>query len=455
MTPAEARVRQRGPEAKPPEFRPAVPFLATWHELFDEDALWAAARSSGAVRRARSVDIAAFIEANVLAVSNLPGVQTTAQANYIGLMGKAVAPSSFYDRYTEEFATLMAEVSRRATLAVRAVAPLSPASGELDDLFERFDDVTLADSTCQLLKRMAEKWAPSTSRERPASFKLHAIVSLRDALPVETHVSPQRRNDNPELRDEQIAPGTLFLADLGYVDHARYITIKRRGAHFVTRLKSGQDPLIKKVHIGKGDRRKIVGMRVEEALATGALDFHDDELDLDVEIEASRSGVVERETFRLVGLHHDAEDGKNGDRYYLTTVERDVFQVGHVYAAYRLRWEIELTWKHLKTGVGLSALRAWKKAAVMALVHAKLTALALSRLLELALAEERRAHAMGQAAIVLALNRAIPMLLMLRARGQNIDILEMERRILLIAATSARSRNRRRDRKRAQERDFS
>jgi len=122
VTAAEARVRQGRVGGEEEDFAPPVPFLEAWHELFDEEALWAAARSFGAVRRARAVDIAAFVEANVLAVSGLPGTQTTAQANYISLLGKKVAPSSFYDRYTDEFALLMADVAKRAVLAVRKLS---------------------------------------------------------------------------------------------------------------------------------------------------------------------------------------------------------------------------------------------------------------------------------------------------------------------------------------------
>jgi len=423
---------------------PATPFLSSYHDLFNSEDLWTAARKLGVVERKRDVDVPALVEANVLAMSGLPGSQTTAFANYIQLTGEAVAPSAFYDRFTEPFANLMADVSRRAIAAVRAVAPEESEAHELSSLLEHFKDVQAADSTCQILKRFAAHWAPSTSPGRPASFKLHAIVSLKDTLPAEEHVSPQRDHDSPQLAEGDIAPGTLFLADLGYVDHERLVRLKRRGVHVLMRLKKGQNPRIRRVHIGKGPRVECRGMTLDDALGTGMLEFDRGRLDIDVVIATKVDREATEETFRLVGLAR--KDDPQGDWYYLTTVPRDILTVEEVSLAYTLRWDIELLWKHLKTGVGLAAIRAWRQPAVLALVHAKITAVALARLLELAAKPALKEHAMGQLAIVLALNRSLPMILSLRMRGQNIDLAEMERRILLVATTIAKSRNRRRDR---------
>ena len=431
--------------AKPPTPTVPTPFLSKYHELFDADDLWAAARQSGAVTRERKVDVSALVESSVLAMSGLPGTQTTIFANYIHLTGQTLAPSAFYERFTVPFANLMADVSRRAIAAVRAVEPELRDIDELDGLLQHFADVQVADSSCQMLSKLAAHWAPSTSPERPASFKVHSVISLKDNLPVEHHISPQRDHDSPQLADSALTPGALFLADLGYVGNERLIQLKRRGVHVVMRLKSSQDPRIHSVRIGRGDKRHCRGLKLEEALSTGVLNFKEDRLDVDVVIGARIDGKSVEEVFRVVGIA--ATDGGE-DRYYLTSVPSDVLTPDDVATSYTLRWEIELLWKHLKTGVGLAAIRAWRPAAVFALVHAKITAVALARLLELAAKPATKDHATGQLAIVLALNRAVPMILALRMRGQNVDLAEMERRLLIIATTLGRSRRQRRERAR-------
>jgi hypothetical protein len=422
-----------------------VPFLSAFHELFDGNDLWAAARQMGAVTRERKVDVSALAESSVLAMSGLPGTQTTIFANYIQLTGQTLAPSSFYDRFTVPFANLMADVSRRAIAAVRAVEPTLRDIDELDGLLRHFVDVQVADSTCQVLRKLATHWSPSTSPKRPASFKLHSIISLKDNLPIEQHLSPQRDHDNPQLAEEALTPGALFLADLGFTDHGRLIRLKRRGVHVIMRLKSNEDPLIRRVYVGRGDKRLCRSMKLDEALGLGALDFEKGRLDVDVVITAKLDGKNVEEVFRVVGI---APTDGGEDRYYLTTVPREILTPDEVELAYTLRWEIELLWKHMKTGVGLAAIRAWRPAAVFALVHAKITAVALARLLELAAKPATTDHATGQLAIVLTLNRAVPMIIALRMRGQNIDIVEMERRIILLATILGRSRRQRRERAR-------
>lgn len=429
----------------PPSSRVPVPFLAAYHQLFDADDLWAAARQMGAVTRERKVDVSALVEATVLAMSGLPGTQTTILANYIQLTGQTLAPSAFYDRFTESFANLMADVSRRAIAAVRAVEPGLGDIDELQGLLDHFGDVQVADSSCQVLRKLAAHWSPSTSPERPASFKLHSVISIKDNLPVEHHLSPQRDHDSPHLDESALTAGSLFLGDLGYVDHERLVRSKRRGVHTLMRLKSNQDPRIRRVRVGSGDRLLCRTMKLGEALATGALDFDKGRLDVDVVIAVRLDGKPVEEVFRVVGL---APTDGGEDRYYLTTVPHDVFTPDEVALTYTLRWEIELVWKHLKTGTGLTAIRAWRSAAVFALVHAKITALALARLLELAAKPANADHATGQLAIVLALNRAVPMIIALRLRGQNIDLAEMERRVVVLATVLGRSRRQRRDRAR-------
>jgi hypothetical protein len=431
--------------ASTPTSEVPIPFLSAFHELFDGDDLWAAARQMGAVTRERKVDVSALAESSVLAMSGLPGTQTTIFANYIQLTGQTLAPSAFYDRFTVPFANLMADVSRRAIAAVRAVEPTLRDIDELEGLLRHFVDVQVADSTCQVLRKLAAHWSPSTSPKRPASFKLHSVISLKDNLPIEQHLSPQRDHDNPQLADEVLTPGALFLADLGYTDHGRLIRLKRRGVHVLMRLKSNEDPRIRRVHVGVGDKRLCRTMKLDEALGLGALNFKSERLDVDVVITGKLDGKTVEEVFRVVGI---APTDGGEDRYYLTTVPRDILTPDDVALSYSLRWEIELLWKHMKTGAGLAAIRAWRPAAIFALVHAKITAVALARLLELAAKPPTADHATGQLAIVLTLNRAVPMIIALRMRGQNVDLAEMERRIVLLATILGRSRRQRRERAR-------
>ena len=432
------------PTAKLPKV--AAPFLGQMHDLFEPDEIWEAGRRLGVITRDRKIDLPALVEGTVLALSGLPGTQTSAFANYIQLAGHSLAPSAFYDRFTGPFAKLMGDLARRAVKGVRAVDPGSVREEQFARLLERFTDVRITDSTCMVLQRLAESWAPSTSKVRPAGFKLHAVVSAVDLLPVEQHLSPQRRHDNPELDESALEAGTLFIPDLGYVDDRRTIRLLDRGVQTLMRLKKNQNPIIHRVHLGKADKVACRGKRLDDAFTAGLLDFSSGFVDLDVELAAQIDGKTERRIVRVVGVE-DRAGGPYADCwFYLTTVPRDVLSASEVAVTYSVRWEIELLWKHLKTGVALSSLRAWRQESVAALVHAKIVALCLARLLELSLQKQAKLHAYGQLAIVLVLSRLAPSIMAARMLARGLTLEDMEERLLLSASIIARSRNQRRER---------
>lgn len=424
---------------------PSAPpsLLEAWHELVAPDDIIEVGRRLGVIKRQRKVDLPALVAATITAVSPVPGSETSALVNYLHLVGvddagAKIALSSFYERFTEEFAALMRELALRAVTRVRAAAPDDVAAADFGVLLQRFDDVRIVDSTCHVLKRLAG-WAPSTSKKRPAGIKIHTVISLRDHLPVdELAITPQRRHDNPAAPAQAFAPGSLALFDLGYIDVARFITMTEQGAFFVTRLKESHNPEIVRVHVGLGAKREARGMRIGEALGYV---LHPDEGVIDVDVRL----VVGERTAVVRAVATVEPDGTR--HWYLTNVSRDVLRVQDVADTYRLRWEIELFFKQLKSGAGLSALLAWRASAVQAFVYSKIIALCLARLLELAVEARLGRHAAGHLAVLLVLIRSLPYYLNNALMfGRQLTCEEMEERIIQTACIVARIRNQRRRR---------
>lgn len=415
-----------------------------WHELVAPDDIIEVGRRLGVIKRQRKIDLPALVAATIGAVSPVPGSETSALVNYLQLVGVGeddakIALSSFYDRYSDEFAALMRELALRAVTRVRAAAPDDAATADLGILLKRFEDVRLVDSTCHILKRLASEWAPSTSKKRPAGIKVHTVISLRDHLPVgDVSITPQRRHDNPAAPPQTFAPGVLALFDLGYIDVARFIAMTEQGAFFVTRLKESHNPQIVRVHVGIGSKREARGMTIDQAL--GYVLFDDKGLiDVDVRLVADDHTAVVRAVATV-----DAD----GTRYwYLTNVARDVLSVQDVADTYRLRWEIELFFKQVKSGAGLSALLAWRASAVQAFVYSTIITLCLARLLELSVEERIGRRAAGQLAVLLVLLRALPYYLSHGILfGKPLTVEQMEERIIQTACIVARIRNQRRAR---------
>ncbi|NOJ79069.1 transposase [Myxococcus xanthus] len=232
--------------------------------------------------------------------------------------------------------------------------------------------------------------------------------------------------------------------DLGYTDTGRFLDAIEAGAHFLVRLKAQHDPKVLRVHVGKGERVRARGMRLTDALLQGVLREDGGVIDVDVQLE--KQG-------RTASARVVAVQGPEGERrWYLTTVGRDVLTALEVAEAYRLRWRVELLFKALKSGVGLTALRATRLGAVLSLVYAKVMALALSRLREFSMqhkvGESGQQQVTGRLARVLALTRCAPLLLSHAMMSRGVTLEQLEERILLIAEVTARSRQQRRERER-------
>lgn len=429
--------KKRGPKA------PKGGFIEAYQELLAPEDIIEAGRRLGVIERQRKVDLPALVKATVLALGPMPGAQTSAYTNYLSLVDEDIVPASFYERFTSTFADLMCEVAWHAVEKVRTVYRDDGRTSELQTLLDHFEDVQAADSTCKILHQFARAWAPSTSRKRPAGMKVHTVISLRDHLPVSATISSQRVHDNRGLDETVLKPGTLTLFDLGYVDTARFVRMAHAGAHFLTRLKLSHDPVITRVHKGKGSRIAARGLRVNDALEQGHLKPHAGEIDLDVQLEAGGTEAVVRAVATTV-------DGEL--HWYLTTVGRDVLTPEDVSEAYRLRWDIGLVFKQLKSGAGLASIRAWRPSAVRALVYAQVVALCLVRLLELSVEKKYGPQASAQLALLLTFVRMIPLLFTAEHLDAGETLEDLEDKILRVAARVSKSRNHRRDLEKAKRR---
>jgi hypothetical protein len=417
-------------------------FIEMLGELVGPDDIIEAGRRLGAIKRQRKTDLPALVQATVAAMSPIPGAETSAFVNYLSITGVPMVPSSFYDRFTPAFAGLMRDLARKSIEMVRAVSPTDACIHDYGVLFERFDDVQAADASAFMLKRLAQGWAPSTSKKRPAGIKINTVMSLRDHLPTAIDVTTQRRHDNAALPEDALRPGTLTFFDLGYLDLARFVSMTKAEAFFLTRLKASHNPVIHRVWIGGGERKRARGMRLDDALEQCALEFHRelgvDAVDIDVVLDDGKEQVIGR----VVGIQSEA-----GERWwYVTNVDREVLPAADVGVAYTLRWDIELLFKQLKSGAGLSAVLAWRSSAVLAFLYAKITALSLARLLELSVAEKMGVYATTQLALLLTLSRSVPLLLGIFMQQRGVTVAQMHDRIIMIAGIVARSRRQRRER---------
>ena len=126
--------------------------------------------------------------------------------------------------------------------------------------------------------------------------------------------------------------GVVYIFDLGYWSYETLQKIIDRKSYFVSRVKKGCDPIICAVN---GDTaHEFVGKKLSEVMKH----FQGDAIDILVKL-----GDIEKE-LRIVGLLH-----KHEWYLYITNIFDEEMTHEMIYELYRVRWQVELFFKWIKT----------------------------------------------------------------------------------------------------------
>lgn len=235
-----------------------------------------------------------------------------------------------------------------------------------------FCDLLVPDSSVLRLASALAAVLPGTGTD--AALKLHGVYSVRAKAAVNWIDTPGSTHDNHAFWPTAWVPGALYLWDLGYEDRTRFLDAHEAGAHVLQRLKATMNPRV----VARFDpaRHDVPGqtfestLRLRQAVKQGLLD-ETTVLDLDVEIaEGERKAVVRAVCVPVDGV----------PRWYLTTLPRSVFSAWDVAELYRVRWEVELFFRHERGGTRLDELRGLRTPAIIrAVVSSSLLASLMSR----------------------------------------------------------------------------
>jgi hypothetical protein len=161
------------------------------------------------------------------------------------------------------------------------------------------------------------------------------------------------------------------LADRGYDSTAFMEEIHQAGGSFCIRIRTCLDPFVAKIHRRGARYRKFEGKRLSAVL--GQLPkgkVHD----LDVQWH-HRDGTP-RNAYRLLLRYQGPE---HGWMRLMNNLARERFAGRDVLAAYRLRWQVELYFKELKSYANLHAFSTCKPHIAEGLIWASLCVAFLKR----------------------------------------------------------------------------
>lgn len=356
-------------------------------EVLDDQWLEATAREVGAVQRRGKISIAAFVCTLILGFG-AARERTIASLRraFQNATGVSVAPSAFYDRFTDGLVQLMRQAVARAV--ERAAEPTHALAGVLTS----FRDLVITDaSVIRLRDLLAPNFPACRTNHTQAAAKLHVVLSVMGGGPRSIKLTSERTHDKQVFRIGPWVKGRLLLFDLGYYCFQLFDRINRNGGYFISRIKKNANPLIVATNLAwRGKAVKVVGQRLQDVLPR----LKRRTLDVIIEVVVTRRayrGVQSQVTrrFRLVGIYN--EEGRCY-HLYITNIPAGRLAADEVAQVYRARWEVELLFKELKSFYGLEDIPSANMAVVEALILAAVLAAIVSRTLLAAIRRHLAAH---------------------------------------------------------------
>ena len=318
----------------------------------------------GVVERERLFEVATFVRASVIAAGSPGGgLQADTIRNYFEAEGKPMARSALYRKFDERYEALMEALAQNALEYARS------QKVDLPGILAGVTDWRVVDSSTVKVRDVVKDSLPGTGDY--AAIKVHKTYSVGCGAPVAYHFSAAREHDSRHLTIDESWRGFGLLADLGYASLARLRACFQHDVRFVIRLKENWKAKVHAVARGEVAKMFFAGSDLDVLLEDETLPLNGKPIDATVRV-GSGSDTLE---MRLVGV-----PTPKGYCFFLTNLPTSIsaIEVGDIY---RVRWEVELSFKLDKGSYRLDEGRGERTCSIKALLHASLIASVITGLL--------------------------------------------------------------------------
>ncbi len=208
----------------------------------------------------------------------------------------------------------------------------------------KFTDILLQDGSTQTLNPLLQKAFPGRfTKKSPAATELHAFFSLRYNNFINLHMAPDKQSEYlfmPE-KDKSLK-GTLSLFDRGYCSIKRLHKIEVSEGYFTCRWKNSANPKIIRIVAHRRRDRTMVGKRLKECKLKAKLNY-------DFEVKFGENSP-KFECLRFIAIWNPKTQKHV---YFVSNAKESLMTVEEIGEIYRIRWQIELVFKDLKSHSGL------------------------------------------------------------------------------------------------------
>ena len=229
-------------------------------------------------------------------------------------------------------------------------------------------------STFRLVARLRHVFAPSGSggakkgsQNNKGALKIHQVYHVGDELPAELAIGPAREHDRKGWRKavSQARQGVLYLIDRGYCSFQLWWQIERAWAYFITPLKAG---------LAYQHLRWLNPKRQRDKVRDHLVRF---------------PGMAEGDDWVILRVVEVLQDDGSWWSYVTNLIDQGLTPQD-IAEIYRLRWRIEIFFRHLKHTLNLGHFFAESEAGVQAQLYVALIGYLLSQVVLLWVSRESR-----------------------------------------------------------------
>ncbi|KAB7738385.1 IS4 family transposase [Parvibaculum sedimenti] len=236
-----------------------------------------------------------------------------------------------------------------------------------------FSQVKLHDGCSFQLHDGLQTEYPGRFKNRyPAAVELHVTMDLLsssvDYLALGADTEPER----PHAPKAQTLNDTLLLTDAGYFDRDKIAEIDKNGGYTITQALCSINPVIKSAYDYQGNAiKKAKGKKLK------TLQLKDKNTIIDLTAQWDKNPFE----YRVIAFWYKK---KKRVGYLVTNLSRETIPASDVVELYRLRWQIELLFKELKSYCNLKKFSTQKEPIVCALIYASFITVLLKRMMAFA-----------------------------------------------------------------------
>ena len=312
------------------------------------------AEETGFIKRKRKVTAKDFL---ILMTFGLLGMRFPSLAGMVDASKLKLSREALHQKFTKEAVIFM-----RSVLVYLLNETLKHASRLESSVLDNFTNIFIIDSTCWKVSDALEEILPGfNNRSSRTNSKLQAVYELKKGLFTFFDVMPGKVTDIAYVKEFHclIKKGNLFIMDLGYFSMEFFKEINDAGAYFISRLFIGRQYLFKNnlepikleklVHLIKTDNFEmevLIGSSKKNIYVPSRL----------IVMRLSEEIAKERRRRHLYKCKHQRRGNARelnlemcGWTVMVTNVPKKILPANLIYPFYRLRWQIELTFKQFKS----------------------------------------------------------------------------------------------------------